>query len=138
MLSVCVIEMGGYAVCFHPSFFAHDLILPIFISHFNFSFHSLGVSPPFPSPITTTQKTHQRQKINYRKLRDELSHNLFLMLQECNKFREHQARELLIDTLELQLQRRTLGLETLKEKIRSADDALVRLQKFEEEGMETG
>ncbi len=60
------------------------------------------------------------------------------MLQECNKFREHQARELLIDTLELQLQRRTLGLELLKEKIQSADNALVRLQKFrEEEEMKT-
>lgn len=76
---------------------------------------------------------------DHRKLRDELSHNLFLMLQECNKFREHQARELLIDTLELQLQRRALGLELLKEKIGSADDALIRLQKFrEEEEMETG
>ena len=60
------------------------------------------------------------------------------MLQECNKFREHQARELLIDTLELQLQRRKLGLELLKEKIQSADNALVRLQKFrEEEEMKT-
>jgi len=54
------------------------------------------------------------------------------MLQECNKFREHQAREILIDTLELQLQRRTLGLELLKERIRSADDALEGLQKFRE------
>jgi hypothetical protein len=55
------------------------------------------------------------------------------MLQECNKFREHQARELLIDTLELQLQRRTLGLELLKERIRIADNALEGLQKFREE-----
>lgn len=54
------------------------------------------------------------------------------MLQECNKFREHQAREILIDTLELQLQRRTLGLELLKERIRSADDALEGLLKFRE------
>ena len=55
------------------------------------------------------------------------------MLQECNKFREHQARELLIDTLELQLQRRTLGLELLKERIRIADNALEGLQQFREE-----
>lgn len=42
----------------------------------------------------------------YRKTRDELSHNIFLMLQECNKFREHQARELLIALMEKQIQER--------------------------------
>ena len=35
-----------------------------------------------------------------RKQRDALCHNVFLMLQETNKFREHQARELLIEILE--------------------------------------
>lgn len=69
-------------------------------------------------------------KITSRNLRDELSHNLFLMLQECNKFREHQARELLIETLELQLQRRKMGLELLKEQTLRADDALEGLRKF--------
>lgn len=65
-----------------------------------------------------------------RKLRDELSHNLFLMLQECNKFREHQAREILILTLEKQLEQREKGLELLKKEIKEADDALVALNRF--------
>ena len=65
-----------------------------------------------------------------RKLRDELSHNIFLMLQECNKFREHQAREILIGTLEQQLERRREGLALLREQIGEADEALAALQKF--------
>ncbi|KAL7528673.1 hypothetical protein ACHAXR_002563 [Thalassiosira sp. AJA248-18] len=67
-----------------------------------------------------------------KKLRDELSHNLFLMLQECNKFREHQAREILIETLEQQLERRKEGLVLLKKQIGEADEALGGLQKFRE------
>ena len=63
-----------------------------------------------------------------RKLRDELSHNLFLMLQECNKFREHQAREILISTLEQQLESRQEGLEMLKKQIEQADSALEKLK----------
>ena len=63
-----------------------------------------------------------------RKLRDELSHNLFLMLQECNKFREHQAREILISTLEQQLESRQEGLELLKKQIEQADSALEKLK----------
>ncbi|KAL7474748.1 hypothetical protein ACHAW6_000705 [Cyclotella cf. meneghiniana] len=65
-----------------------------------------------------------------RKLRDELSHNLFLMLQECNKFREHQARETLITTLEQQLEQREQGLALMKRQINEAEDALVALSKF--------
>lgn len=67
-----------------------------------------------------------------RKLRDELSHNLFLMIQECNKFREHQAREILISTLQQQLERREEGLAVLKGQIREAEEALVALNKFRE------
>lgn len=67
-----------------------------------------------------------------KKLRDELSHNLFLMLQECNKFREHQAREILIETLERQLECRREGLAMLQRQIGEADDALAGLQKFRE------
>lgn len=70
--------------------------------------------------------------IDNKKARDELSHNLFLMLQECNKFREHQAREILIETLERQLERREEGLEVLKGKIRVVDDALDGMRTFEE------
>jgi len=65
-----------------------------------------------------------------RKLRDELSHNIFLMLQECNKFREHQAREILISTLETQLEARREGLAVLRSQIAEADDALAALQQF--------
>jgi hypothetical protein len=43
------------------------------------------------------------------------------MLQECNKFREHQARELLIETLEKQLAERTALLKELQISITQAD-----------------
>ena len=76
------------------------------------------------------QKIHTHT--HTRKLRDELSHNLFRMLQECNKFREHQAREILIETLEEQLERRRAGLDLLKGQIGEAKDALVTLQTFRE------
>ena len=55
------------------------------------------------------------------------------MLQECNKFREHQAREILIETLEQQLERRKEGLSLLNKQITEADDALAALQQFREE-----
>ena len=68
--------------------------------------------------------------LEHKKVRDELSHNIFLMLQECNKFREHQAREVLIDTLEGQLKERREALEELKREIASTDEALVALDKI--------
>ena len=77
--------------------------------------------------VLTPKMRHVRRR---RKLRDELSHNLFLMLQECNKFREHQAREILIDTLERQLERRNVGLASLREEIGVADMALEGLREF--------
>jgi hypothetical protein len=43
------------------------------------------------------------------------------MLQECNKFREHQARELLIELLEKQLADRSTLLEELQTIIAQAD-----------------
>jgi hypothetical protein len=52
------------------------------------------------------------------------------MLQECNKFREHQAREILILTLEKQLEQRENGLELLKKEIKEADDRLGALNRF--------
>lgn len=59
-----------------------------------------------------------------RKTRDELSHNVFLMIQECNKFREHQAREILIQVLEKQLAQRQSLLKELYEAIEEADKLL--------------
>jgi len=59
-----------------------------------------------------------------RKTRDELQHNIFLMLQECNKFREHQARETLIELLEQQLAERRKLVRELQANIEKADGLL--------------
>lgn len=67
-----------------------------------------------PSPITTATRT----------TRDQLSHNVFLMLQETNKFREHQAREILIEVLEKQLLERQTLLEELQEGMAHVDSIL--------------
>ena len=53
-----------------------------------------------------------------------MSHNIFLMLQECNKFREHQAREELIDLMEKQLAERRKLLVEVQVGIGKADDLL--------------
>jgi hypothetical protein len=47
------------------------------------------------------------------------------MLQECNKFREHQSRELLIGMLEEQLAERQKLVRKLREQIMKAKDALL-------------
>jgi multidrug resistance efflux pump len=72
----------------------------------------------------TIQKLIQTFFFVERKRRDELSHNIFLMLQECNKFREHQAREVLISMLQQQLESRQAALSELKEEVREAEIAL--------------
>jgi hypothetical protein len=59
-----------------------------------------------------------------KKRRDEMSHNIFLMLQECNKFREHQAREILIEVLEKQLVERKELLKELRTGISQAETLL--------------
>mmetsp|Transcript_13367 Transcript_13367/g.20352 ORF Transcript_13367/g.20352 Transcript_13367/m.20352 type:complete len:81 (-) Transcript_13367:675-917(-) len=63
-----------------------------------------------------------------KKRRDELSHNIFLMLQECNKFREHQAREVVIELLEKQLAGRKDVLCTLKEEVEKVNYVLNRME----------
>ena len=60
-----------------------------------------------------------------RRRRDEMSHNVFLMLQETNKFREHQSRELLIEILEKQLEKREKFIDELEGKISKADALLL-------------
>jgi len=62
--------------------------------------------------------------VENKKRRDELSHNTFLMLQECNKFREHQAREMLIELLEEQLDQRREVLAGLQAEILKANEVL--------------
>ena len=69
--------------------------------------------------------------IENKKCRDDLSHNIFLMLQEINKYREHQAREILIATLEQQLEQREEGLRLLRDQIREAEDALEKMNAFQ-------
>jgi hypothetical protein len=59
--------------------------------------------------------------ITNRNTRDELSHNIFLMLQECNKFREHQAREMLIELLDRQLTMRRKLLAEIQLETAEAD-----------------
>lgn len=73
---------------------------------------------------SNTQKYCLVPSFRFRKTRDELSHNIFLMLQECNKFREHQARELLIEMLEKQLKERRKLISELKVHIEQADSLL--------------
>ena len=46
------------------------------------------------------------------------------MLQECNKFREHQAREVMIELLEKQLAGRRKALSVLKVQVQKANEAL--------------
>lgn len=62
--------------------------------------------------------------LDNKKCRDELSHNVFLMLQECNKFREHQARELIIKLLEKQLLERQEALKDLQSQISHTHELL--------------
>eukprot|EP00536_Pseudo-nitzschia_multiseries_P003992 jgi/Psemu1/253135/estExt_Genewise1Plus.C_640022 len=59
-----------------------------------------------------------------KKRRDELQHNVFLMLEETNKFREHQSRELLIEILEKQNEEREKLIKELEGKIAQADALL--------------
>jgi mediator of RNA polymerase II transcription subunit 7 len=59
-----------------------------------------------------------------KKQRDELSHNVFLMVQEANKFREHQSREILIEVLQQQLERRLQLTKELEGRIAQADKLL--------------
>ena len=55
------------------------------------------------------------------------------MLQECNKFREHQARETFIVVLEQQLAERKAALQLIQGQIQDAVHALDRLQRIESE-----
>lgn len=59
-----------------------------------------------------------------KKRRDELQHNVFLMLQETNKFREHQSRELLIEILEQQNEEREKLIKELEDRIQQTDALL--------------
>ena len=56
-----------------------------------------------------------------KKTREEISHKVYLMLQECNVLREHQGREILINILERQLSDRRNAIAKLKQEIEEAD-----------------
>lgn len=77
--------------------------------------------------LVTTSLANQSH--DGRKCRDQLSDHIFLMLQECNKFREHQAREILIESLEEQQKMRKDAIESLKNKIALSNSALDQLEK---------
>jgi len=59
-----------------------------------------------------------------RSTREDLGQNIFQLLLECNKFREHQARETMIELLQAQLRKRQELLQEINEKIELANDAL--------------
>lgn len=58
--------------------------------------------------------------------------NIELMLKECNKFREHQAREVLIETLECQMRDRQRALEEIKKQIEKSAIAIKSLARIQE------
>ena len=62
--------------------------------------------------------------LDNKKTRDELSKNIVQMVEQVNKFREHQAREILIELLEKQLQERKKLIVELQEDIGTADELL--------------
>lgn len=66
--------------------------------------------------------------LDNKRCRDELSHNVLLMLHECNKFREHQAREFLIQNLENQLDIRRSAVNHFRREIAVAKLALKQIQ----------
>lgn len=68
---------------------------------------------------------------SHLKSRDILLNNIELMLKESNKFREHQAREILIESLEQQLKDRNSALNELKVLIQNTDEELERLKLLE-------
>jgi len=73
--------------------------------------------------------------LDNKECRDELSHNVLLMLHECNKFREHQAREILIQALEEQLKFRKTAVFTLREETNKASSALDKLKEQKQKKM---
>ncbi len=58
------------------------------------------------------------------------------MMREANKFREHQARELMIEMLENQLQERKKCLIQLQGEIDSATAALHQLESVKNKGLQ--
>lgn len=85
----------------------------------------LGVFPVSFHNINSLKYISVTLIILNRLTRDELSHNIFLMLQECNKFREHQSREILIAMLEEQLAERQKLVRTLREQNTKAKATLL-------------
>lgn len=59
--------------------------------------------------------------------REQLMKNIEQLLKECNKFREHQARECMIQTLEKQLLDRTNAVRELRNQILEANQFLMEL-----------
>lgn len=64
--------------------------------------------------------------------REELMTNIELILKECNKFRYHQAREIMIRVLEKQLSDRKNALQELNFQIRESTKVLLELKSVSE------
>jgi len=62
-------------------------------------------------------------------VREKISQNLCLMIQECNKYRDHQGREVLIKTLEEQLEERNNILHNVKKEVKNAEEVLKELRR---------
>jgi len=71
----------------------------------------------------------QNPKEDMKEKREILSNNLINMHQEANKFREHQAREILIDILQRQVRERKEVLDELLGQIQKANNALESIPK---------
>ena len=95
-----------------------------------------GARPPLPGPsgrrpplgpplrqLALFIKSAVRPKENKGK-RDELSENLMKMMEESNRFRSHQAREILIEVLELRLKKKKDALNLLKTHVSNTESLL--------------
>jgi hypothetical protein len=58
------------------------------------------------------------------------------MLKECNKFRQHQAREIMIEVLESQLTDRQNATKELNSQINEANRVLCQLKDIHEASMD--
>ena len=63
-----------------------------------------------------------------RTCRNKLLQNFELMLKECNKFRQHQAREILIEILEAQLADRQRAAKELNVQVDESNIVLSELK----------
>lgn len=74
--------------------------------------------------------------LDHETCRNKLLQNFELMLKECNKFRQHQAREIMIEVLESQLTDRQSATKELNGQINEANLVLCQLKDIHEASMD--